>query len=107
MAGTAGALASDALVVAEEATILEASVAMARERKTAVLVTATGSTDDGLLLGIVTERDVVSRVIAKGLDPASTLVGQIMTRGPTVAEAATTASSALESMHRTFPALGL
>ena len=34
------------------------------------------------LIGIVTERDLMTRVVAKGLDPKATGVADIMTRGP-------------------------
>jgi CBS domain-containing protein len=36
----------------------------------------------GTLQGIVTERDVMTRLVAKALDPASTTVQQLMTRSP-------------------------
>jgi CBS domain-containing protein len=34
------------------------------------------------LLGIVTERDLMTRVVAKALDPAHTQVSEVMTRSP-------------------------
>lgn len=38
-------------------------------------------------LGIVTDRDLVERVLAAGLDPVATTVGEVMTRDPkTVSE---------------------
>ena len=36
----------------------------------------------GPMLGIVTERDLMTRVLAKGLDPNATTVTQVMTRNP-------------------------
>ena len=36
----------------------------------------------GRLLGIVTERDLMTRVLAKALDPAKTTVSEIMTKSP-------------------------
>jgi CBS domain-containing protein len=36
----------------------------------------------GPLLGIVTERDLMTRVLAKALDPSATTVAQVMTRNP-------------------------
>lgn len=38
--------------------------------------------ENGSLLGIVTERDIVRKVVAKGLDPSRVRVGDIMTRDP-------------------------
>jgi CBS domain-containing protein len=37
---------------------------------------------DGRLVGIFSERDVMSRVVAEGLDPRTTQVDQVMTRDP-------------------------
>jgi len=36
----------------------------------------------GKLLGIVTERDLMTRVLAKALSPANTLVSEVMTKNP-------------------------
>ena len=36
----------------------------------------------GTMQGILTERDLMTRVLAKGLDPNATLVTQVMTRNP-------------------------
>jgi CBS domain-containing protein len=36
----------------------------------------------GTLLGIVTERDLMTRVLAKALDPQTTRVADVMTRNP-------------------------
>jgi CBS domain-containing protein len=36
--------------------------------------------DDGKLVGVLSERDLVHRVIGKGRDPAKTRVGDVMTR---------------------------
>jgi CBS domain-containing protein len=38
--------------------------------------------DDGQLTGIFTERDVLYRVVAQGLTPATTPLAQVMTRNP-------------------------
>jgi CBS domain-containing protein len=40
--------------------------------------------DHDRLVGICTERDIVFRVVARGLDPATTRVSDIMTRDPHV-----------------------
>jgi len=37
---------------------------------------------DGRLVGIFSERDLMSRVVAEGLDPRTTQVEQVMTRDP-------------------------
>jgi len=60
------------------ATVHEAACVMTRANCGSVLVIDTAST----LLGILTERDLMTRVLAKALDPAKTLVGDVMTRNP-------------------------
>ena len=44
--------------------------------------------DGSRLIGIVSERDIMSRVVAPGLDPDTTLVGDVMTRELAVARVA-------------------
>jgi CBS domain-containing protein len=72
------------------ATASEVAATMAAEDVGAVVVT-----DRGAPVGIVTDRDLVLRVMAKGKDPGKTSVGAILSRplhsigdGASVAEAA-------------------
>lgn len=60
------------------ATVHEAACVMTRANCGSVLVIDTHST----LLGILTERDLMTRVLAKALDPATTLVTKVMTPNP-------------------------
>ena len=55
-----------------------AACAMTRANCGSVLIIDTAST----MLGILTERDVMIRVVAKGLDPTKTLVSTVMTAAP-------------------------
>ncbi|PKO59117.1 MAG: signal transduction protein [Betaproteobacteria bacterium HGW-Betaproteobacteria-18] len=64
--------------VVPTATVYSAACVMTHANCGSVLVIDTSST----LLGIVTERDLMTRVVAKALDPASTTVADIMTRSP-------------------------
>ncbi|MET1128376.1 MAG: CBS domain-containing protein [Thermoproteota archaeon] len=51
--------------------------------------------DKGYVLGIITEGDIVRRVVAAGKDPASIRVGEVMTTNPvTIFEDATIAAAA-------------
>jgi len=52
----------------------------------------------GRLVGIFTERDLLTRVVAHGLDPATTSVGEVMTKELVVAEADEDYEAALEKM---------
>ena len=64
--------------VGPNATIYEAACVMTRVNFGSVLVIDSAST----LLGILTERDLMTRVIAKAVDPAHTTVSEVMTRSP-------------------------
>lgn len=68
----------DPLCLPPGATVQEACAAMHERRVGAVLVAEA----DGRLRGIFTGRDVVA-AMARGLDPARTLLGQVMTANPT------------------------
>lgn len=57
-------------------TVCEAVTEMNRQRVGSVLVL-----DDGKLVGIFTERDVLRRVVGAGVDPRRTLVSEVMTSG--------------------------
>ena len=65
------------LTAPPQTTVLQAAVMMAKKHVGAVLVV-----EAQRLIGIFTERDVVFRVVARKLDPASTLLADVMTRDP-------------------------
>ena len=67
-----------AVVVAPETTVAEAVKRMAAAGQGCVLVAGA----DGRVAGIFTERDLLLRVAAKGLDLACTPVGAVMTSDP-------------------------
>jgi CBS domain-containing protein len=60
--------------IGPEATVYEAAVLM-NERKIGSLAVLHG----GRLCGIITERDILQRVVAERRDPAQTPVGEVMT----------------------------
>ena len=60
------------------ATVREAAGVMTRANCGSVLIVE----PPGKLLGIVTERDLMTRVLAKALPPDRTLVSEVMTRNP-------------------------
>lgn len=64
--------------VVPTATVYTAACVMTRANCGSVLVIDNANT----LLGIVTERDLMTRLLAKSLDPATTTVADIMTRNP-------------------------
>lgn len=68
---------AEAVVVESPAPVLEAVQLMTERRVGCVLVV-----QGGKLKGILTDRDVVSRVVAAGVDPAKTAVRRVMTTNP-------------------------
>lgn len=66
-----------ALTAPPETNVSEAARLMATKNAGAVMVVK-----DGRLVGIFTERDAVYRVIAKGRDPETTHLGDVMTPDP-------------------------
>jgi CBS domain-containing protein len=60
------------------ASVHEAACLMTRANCGSVLVVDTGTR----ILGIVTERDLMTRVLAKALDPAGTTLASVMTPNP-------------------------
>jgi len=80
--------------VGPEATVHKAAIVMTQANCGSVLVLG----PDGALMGILTERDLMTRVVAKALDPAGTLVATVMTRNPICIPPETTVSDAIVIM---------
>ena len=72
-------LLKDQVTISAEAhqTVLEVARMMVEHKIGAVPVL-----EEGQLTGIFSERDLMSRVVVGGKDPARTLVGQVMTEDP-------------------------
>ncbi len=75
------------------ASVKEAAVVMAEKSIAAILVT-----ENDRLIGIVTERDLTMRVIAKGANPDTTSLADIMTEKPDTLRPNDRPSVALELM---------
>lgn len=67
----------DFLVAGPASTVIAAVRQMAARNVGAILVA-----DEGRLVGIFTERDVLRRIVAPGLDPQATKLADVMTREP-------------------------
>jgi len=78
-----------------DATVSDAAILMAERRVAAVLVT-----ENQKLTGIFTERDLASRVVAQGRDPAATRLGEVMTANPDTLGPDARAIEALDLMER-------
>ena len=66
--------------------------------------------DSGRLVGVFSERDIMTRVVVPGLDADSTPVSQVMTRDIVVADPGEDVNAALKKMHslgcRHLPVVG-
>jgi CBS domain-containing protein len=74
--------------------VRKAAESMARRGVGAALVV-----DAGKLVGIFTERDIVFRVVAHGLDTSKTTLGEVMTRDPKTISPEKTYGVAMLLMH--------
>lgn len=83
----------DLATVTPKATVAEVSELMATRRIGAILVL-----EKGKLAGIFTERDALVRVIAKGVDPKTTAVGEVMTKNPDTIQPTESVQTALDLM---------
>ena len=83
----------DLATVTPRATVAEVSELMATRRIGAILVV-----EKGKLAGIFTERDALVRVIAKGVDPKTTTVAEVMTRNPDTIQPTESVQTALDLM---------
>ena len=75
-------------------------VAKAAQRMASRSVGAMLVIESGRLIGIFTERDVLFRVVAKGLDAKRTRVAEVMTPKPVTVDADLPLGYALVVMHR-------
>jgi CBS domain-containing protein len=85
------------------ATVQEAIAAMLASRRAAVVIVD----DGGRLVGIFTERDVLTRVVGQGRDPRATRLADVMTADPEALRPQDRVCYAINRMHsagyRTVP----
>ena len=89
------------LIEGQTLTVLDSDelVRAAARRMVERNIGAAAVVDEGKLSGIFSERDLMSRVVAQGLDPDSTTVGDVMTRELVVIEPEADIDTALQRMH--------
>jgi CBS domain-containing protein len=92
---TIGSLVADREVytLSTEQTVRDAARYMTERR-----VGAASVLEGTRLVGVLSERDIMSRVVAPGADPATTLVADVMTRDLVVADAADSHEEGLRKM---------
>ncbi len=81
------------LKMPQSATVREAAQRMSRRNVRSVLITHRGK-----LMGIFTGTDLIKKVIAAGLDPNVTSLGDVMTRDPDAVAPHHNATDALQRM---------
>jgi CBS domain-containing protein len=89
------------LIEGQTLTVLESSdnVRTAARRMTESNIGAAAVVDSGRLTGIFSERDLMARVVAKGLNPDDTPVATVMSKNLVVAEPREDVDAALQKMH--------
>lgn len=85
---------SKALTIPETTTVIEACRRMAARKVDALLLTDSNA----LLCGILTDKDIATRVVARELDLETTPVSTVMTRNPVFVISDTLAVEALQKM---------
>ncbi|KZV19045.1 hypothetical protein F511_08473 [Dorcoceras hygrometricum] len=85
---------SKAVTLSEGTTVFDACKRMAAKRVDAVLLIDANA----LLSGIITDKDIVTKVIAEKLRPEQTVVSKVMTRNPIFVNSDTLAIDALQKM---------
>ena len=92
----AGSIARRNLITVDEGgSVLEAARLMVENNRGSVLATRSG-----VPIGILTERDILKKVVAKSLNVASTKVMDVMTSPPTTIEASKSLREAIDLMVR-------
>lgn len=89
------------LIEGQTLTVIEPgwTVRNAAERMAERNIGAVAVVDDGTLKGVFSERDIMSRVVAKGLNPDDTTVASVMTKEILVGNPRENVDSALQKMH--------
>jgi len=72
----------DVVTASPDAKVSEVAEMMSDANVGCVVITG----DNRCPVGIVTDRDIVVRVVAGGMDPGRTAIGEVMTRDPVVVE---------------------
>jgi len=93
VAGIGEILAGSPTVVTSETTVQQAVEAMAKNRTGGCVVV-----DDGELKGLFTERDVMTKVVSKKLDPGTVKIGEVCTHNLITATPETPEHTALRTM---------
>lgn len=87
MTGIESIMNRDVITIERTETVRDAARTM-REHNLGALVVTGG----GAIQGIISERDLMNRVVAEGIDPSQVTVGEVCTPDPTTVEASVSVS---------------
>jgi len=91
----AGRIARPIITIDENGSVLEASKSMASSNRGSIIVTRGGNS-----VGILTERDIMKKVVAKSLNLSSTKVKDVMTPSPVTIDKDRPLREAIDLMNR-------
>ncbi len=91
----AAKIARPIITIDQEASVVDAAKMMSDNARGSVVVTSKGEA-----VGILTERDVLKRVVAKSLDPGRTKAKEAMTGSPVTIEQSEPLRKAIDLMNR-------
>jgi CBS domain-containing protein len=97
---TAGDLCNRIVTVADRRMSVVQAAELMRERHVGCLIVTDTTGSGGLVVGVLTDRDIVTAVVAKGLDPAMLLVEDVMTADVVTALEHETVMDMLATMRR-------
>ena len=95
MASVRQLMERDIVTATPDEAISDVVLRMSRNHVGAVLVVA-----DGVLRGVFTERDLLTRVVSESRDPRTTLAAQVATRNPVTIELDWSISKVLETFRQ-------
>ncbi len=97
---TAGELCTRSVVVAQRALGLDDAARLMRTEHVGSLVVVDDSADGRVPVGLLTDRDIVTAVVAGGVDVRTLRVEDVMSSGPVVARESDSLLDALANMRR-------
>lgn len=91
----AGRIARPIITIDENRSVVEAAKSMADNNRGSIIATRGGNS-----IGILTERDIMKKVVAKSLNPSSTKVKDVMTTSPVTIDKERPLREAIDLMNR-------
>lgn len=97
---TVGDLCTRKTIIAYRKTGLNEAARLMREEHVGSLVVVEETVAGRLTVGVITDRDIVTAVVARDLDPRTLCVGDVMTADPVTARETDSVLDVLASMRR-------